>query len=193
MADNLIKDIREYKPRLDNPDQRKKFLEENPDLKRLLSDIDTNDPTYQQRLQNWKQGAADPAWPNRGERLPDIVKNLQRDSKQQGQREVDSLPVRNRNGSSAGQDPIAPENQQSIRPSDSSKNGTRPTVRSPEPPKTPSVDFAERARQEQRERDFLKAMERWAPKSMGKSPAMQRLVDDLASKDFSKSAASRFW
>src|SRR5262245_406828 len=54
MADNLLKNIREYKPRLDNPDQRKKFLEENPDLKRLLSDIDTNDPTYQQRLQNWK-------------------------------------------------------------------------------------------------------------------------------------------
>src|SRR5262249_33647475 len=70
MADKLLERIRDSRLRLDKPEDQRQFLEKNPDLKSLLSDIDTNNPAYQQRLQYWKSSVREPGRPNQGEKLP---------------------------------------------------------------------------------------------------------------------------
>lgn len=191
IADKLLKQIGDNKQPLDNPEARKQFLERNPQLKQMLSGIDTNDSTYLESLRNAKNRTRTPARPNQGEHLPDIVRNLQLDAKRS-----DSGPFTPSNGGSTGGPDWHPKNvgidQRTPLPdgpkSNASGSGGAPQFSNPS-----GANSAENNRRQTKDSDFMKRLERSLPKNMDKSPAMQRFVDDVTNKDFSKTASSRFW
>jgi hypothetical protein len=188
IADKLLKQIGDDKRPLDNAEARQQFLDKNPQFKQMLSDIDRKDPTYLESLRNAKNGPRTPARPNQGEHLDEIVRNLQLDASRTNSGSV-TLP----NGGSAGGPDWHPKDfgsDRNTRPPELPKTNVSGNGKTPELPRGPSTEINQG---QMRENDFLKRLGRSLPKSMDKSPAMQRLVDDLANKDFSKSASSRFW
>jgi hypothetical protein len=179
---------------LNTPEKRREFLNNNRDLEKLLSRINEHDPEFQRQMQNRLQPPPDPRKATQRESLRNLVKDFQEDMRKKRESQSSSFVPNSRspdsgfNPDNVGREPRSQASNPSTpdrMPSNSQQTG---------PSKRPNVDLSERNHQPSRgESELLRKLERSLPKSMDKSPAMQRLVDDLSNKDFSKSASSRFW
>ncbi|HLW65352.1 MAG TPA: hypothetical protein VKS79_08545 [Gemmataceae bacterium] len=191
LFDNLLNQIAKNQRPLDDPQARKDFLEKNETLKRMLSQLDTKDPTFQQRLKDAIAQPASPDRPNGGKFLPGAVDELQVDARQSNSGPI-IFPNRSSGGSTPWRPNRTPGADPTVRPPEISQTGGSGPAKGSDLPKLPQANPSAN-RSQQRQSDFFNRLERSLPKSMGNSPALQRFVEKIGNRDLSNTASSRFW